>query len=1222
MAKSIDIKVDIISDPNGTGKVKGQIDKLEREVIASAKRVEANKKATSRAIIQSEEAITRSATKEAKSRANSLINELRKTEREVKTSSTSIQGYINSAFGGGFIGGAVGGFAGSIVASFTSQLAQLPAIFKSQLDEMVKIAAERQNAFKGLGSLAGFLGITPRDTQDAIKNLRLVKAGVVDIGDAATSLKNLLSSGFSLPESIKLLEAFSDTAAFGKSAALDFGEAIRGATEGIRNGNSILVDNVGLTKNLSAILKDAGFAEQDLSRVKDDHNIRQALFNGLLKEALPQMGDADRLTKGWTGSTSALTTAKNNLYAAIGDVIINNKELLALVQTLTQNLSSQTAEVEKSGSSWRRNTNSMTTSFAELVMSVTSGVRKNVAEFRELVNVIELATAWVGKFALAFDIADLSGAHAYYDRVIAEANARRGTFTREAEEANRLDASRFNRNLLINMGLTPGQNPLSRPRINTPLGSSLNRPSMSDLIDIGTGRPSRETQNAGGLPTGTGTGGGRAGASRAAEAGLAEFVSNRIQAEFEAAMRKLPQSMKNKIAAQAGASGIPLDLAFAQIFSESRFNPKADSGQAGGLTQFTPGTAKRFGFTVEELKRSPDKALSAWGRYMSFLFNRYGDWELATLAYHQGERTVDKLVALLDTGKGARASSVIGPKGRQYIAQISALSGIRGKEQFRPGDPRDIDRFFADQQVSAGETELGRDLDLGKYDKQIAAGKELSDVYEMLIRELAGLNDMTREESFLLDVKLGKYKELTPEVIEQARQTYALADAVEAKKKADAESARAAEDFAREQQQLFEETSQGWHDLLTDLAEGNFRSIWDRMRRAMLEQFIRPASQMLAQLFGNPMGGMQTSGGFGGQGGFGGFNLGGLFGGGGGGTGPGGTPPFNPNAASGLSIPGFGGGGSGGGGFGGFGSIFGNLFGKSGGGLGGRVPGSVNMTLPNGSPGAGGFLGKLGGMSGIAGLAAAGLSIAGGAVGGKWGNTLSLAGTGAMIGLQFGGPFGALIGGAIGAGAGLISMLFGRDNLGKKIKEAALSTYGITIKDKSVLNTLKQLGKSMFGKRAADNAATIVSSDEGQLILRNYAEATNQSSEKIDALFIGDENFKGNQFRSQFGGFRAFGGPVAAGKSYVVGERGPELFTAAQSGSITSNTDMSGMMQVLGTLEETVHMLATKLQSLSPGAVLAMGASENPRAVRGAIESEFRNDLRASESSLRLQGAY
>ncbi len=36
-----------------------------------------------------------------------------------------------------------------------------------------------------------------------------------------------------------------------------------------------------------------------------------------------------------------------------------------------------------------------------------------------------------------------------------------------------------------------------------------------------------------------------------------------------------------------------------------------------------------------------------------------------------------------------------------------------------------------------------------------------------------------------------------------------------------------------------------------------------------------------------------------------------------------------------------------------------------------------------------------------------------------------------------------------------------------------------------------------------------------------------------------------------FGGFRAGGGPVSAGKSYVVGEREPELFTPGQNGMIT-----------------------------------------------------------------------
>lgn len=41
-------------------------------------------------------------------------------------------------------------------------------------------------------------------------------------------------------------------------------------------------------------------------------------------------------------------------------------------------------------------------------------------------------------------------------------------------------------------------------------------------------------------------------------------------------------------------------------------------------------------------------------------------------------------------------------------------------------------------------------------------------------------------------------------------------------------------------------------------------------------------------------------------------------------------------------------------------------------------------------------------------------------------------------------------------------------------------------------------------------------------------------------------------------GAREFGGPVTAGKSYLVGERGPEMFTPNTSGGIVSNKDMAG----------------------------------------------------------------
>jgi hypothetical protein len=48
------------------------------------------------------------------------------------------------------------------------------------------------------------------------------------------------------------------------------------------------------------------------------------------------------------------------------------------------------------------------------------------------------------------------------------------------------------------------------------------------------------------------------------------------------------------------------------------------------------------------------------------------------------------------------------------------------------------------------------------------------------------------------------------------------------------------------------------------------------------------------------------------------------------------------------------------------------------------------------------------------------------------------------------------------------------------------------------------------------------------------------------------------QIRSQQYSGRALGGPVMGNQSYIVGERGPEVFTPATSGSITPNNQLGG----------------------------------------------------------------
>lgn len=50
--------------------------------------------------------------------------------------------------------------------------------------------------------------------------------------------------------------------------------------------------------------------------------------------------------------------------------------------------------------------------------------------------------------------------------------------------------------------------------------------------------------------------------------------------------------------------------------------------------------------------------------------------------------------------------------------------------------------------------------------------------------------------------------------------------------------------------------------------------------------------------------------------------------------------------------------------------------------------------------------------------------------------------------------------------------------------------------------------------------------------------------------------------KSIFPGLKAIGGPVQAGKPYIVGERGPEMFVPSRSGSIVPNNKMSNGMTI------------------------------------------------------------
>jgi len=189
----------------------------------------------------------------------------------------------------------------------------------TQFGDTIKAANELQSTMIGLSSVAAAFG---EDQDRARESARaLADDGLMSVKEAGEGLKNLLATGFNMDQAINLMNAFKDSAAFNRQGTLEFGQAIVGATQGIKNQNSIMVDNAGITKNLSNILQEAGRSANDLGLVTSDAAVRLDLYNGIMREAAVFQGDAARAAMTLQGAQSQLKVAVFNLQAQIGQAL-------------------------------------------------------------------------------------------------------------------------------------------------------------------------------------------------------------------------------------------------------------------------------------------------------------------------------------------------------------------------------------------------------------------------------------------------------------------------------------------------------------------------------------------------------------------------------------------------------------------------------------------------------------------------------------------------------------------------------------------------------------------------------------------------------------------------------------------------------------------------------------------------------------------------------------
>ncbi len=132
--------------------------------------------------------------------------------------------------------------------------------------------------------------------------------------------------------------------------------------------------------------------------------------------------------------------------------------------------------------------------------------------------------------------------------------------------------------------------------------------------------------------------------------------------------------------AQLRRAGLPTDLVWLSMI-ESGHNPtiKSPAG-AVGLWQFMPESGRMYGLVVDrwvDERRDPARSTQAAVRFLSDLYRRFGNWELAMGAYNMGYAGMSRAVAKYSTNDYwslSRLESGVPWETTLYVPKIFALA--------------------------------------------------------------------------------------------------------------------------------------------------------------------------------------------------------------------------------------------------------------------------------------------------------------------------------------------------------------------------------------------------------------------------------------------------------------------------------------------------------------------------------------------------------------------
>lgn len=194
-------------------------------------------------------------------------------------------------------------------------VAQIVAFGKAS----VTAANQTSNAWQGLQSIMDGQGRSFINAKAWIQDY--VSDGLIPLQNAVTAYKNLAARGYDDRQIKQVLTALKDSSAYGRQASYSMGEAVQTTTEGLKNENSILVDNAGVTKNVAKMWDDYAKSIGTTATKLTQQQKIQAEVNGIMTETRFQTGDAAKVANSFSGQLSRLAFNFNELKVAVGNLL-------------------------------------------------------------------------------------------------------------------------------------------------------------------------------------------------------------------------------------------------------------------------------------------------------------------------------------------------------------------------------------------------------------------------------------------------------------------------------------------------------------------------------------------------------------------------------------------------------------------------------------------------------------------------------------------------------------------------------------------------------------------------------------------------------------------------------------------------------------------------------------------------------------------------------------